>query len=779
MVYTATMIPSAGDRSTAQRLRGFLPMLCGILLLGGCLRILQYQDYVAHNPFAARLIVDAQTYWDWAGRIAAGAPAEARPFFSAPLYPYFLGLLRFAGAELNDVYIIQIGLDLLTAALLAWLARLRFGDVAGLLAAVVYLLLLEPASFSLRVLACTPQLLLVVVALLLLHACSVRRSVWLSGLAGFGAGLYALTYPPAMVLPPVLAVGGWWFGARNAQAVGRAAVLLLGACVAVAPATWHNYRACGEFIPISAQAGLTFAHGNAPGAGGTYTKLPDVSHRREDQNLDAWRACERATGRTPTWNEVNRYFFRRGLEYWRSEPMAATSLLARKAWWFLSGRFNSEIYWPELEIEEGLTTRFRLTPLHTAWLTPFALIAAGAWTRRFREHWIELLFLALPAVVVIVFWYSPRYRLPALPVLVLAATYVLSHALTAKRPRAWRYAAVAGILGAGGMTLTNRAVGFDRVDPYRAEFRTSVGMALAKSERTADLSRAIEWYEKALTTSPNLPETYADLGTALARTGKTAEALEHLQFAVQSDPQEPAFHDQLGRVLAQMERWTEALEQFHAAVELNPQNAGLRNNLGNALLFTDNLRGAEEQYRIALALEPAFAEAHVNLGRVLTLAGKPAEADDHFLKAIRFQPELSEPQRRHGCYLIEQGRIADGVAFLRRAYALAPGDEDALDELAWALAVAPGLKPADRAQAFELARRAVMRGAGPNPRRLDTLAAAQAAVGRFDEAARTLNRGIALARQLGQARLAEQMQARQELYRAGKAYVLEEKGGVP
>ena len=42
---------------------------------------------------------DAHSYFDWSARIAAGEWWQGRIFYQAPLYPYFLALVRLTGGE--------------------------------------------------------------------------------------------------------------------------------------------------------------------------------------------------------------------------------------------------------------------------------------------------------------------------------------------------------------------------------------------------------------------------------------------------------------------------------------------------------------------------------------------------------------------------------------------------------------------------------------------------------------------------------------------------------
>jgi len=189
--------------------RRFSVILAAMLAAGLVVRLLILQEYLAENPMAGNPTIDAATYWNWADRIAHGHITQDTPFFSAPLYPYLLGILRALGGTLTSVYVLQIAMDLTTAVLLAWFARRRFGSGVGLLAAGIFLLLQEPASFSLRVLSGSLHLLLVTLTWgLMAFAPNAPTLLRRAGL-GIALGLLCLSYPPALLL--VLAVGPWLF----------------------------------------------------------------------------------------------------------------------------------------------------------------------------------------------------------------------------------------------------------------------------------------------------------------------------------------------------------------------------------------------------------------------------------------------------------------------------------------------------------------------------------------------------------------------------------------
>ena len=106
---------------------------------------------------------------------------------------------------------------------------------------------------------------------------------------------------------------------------------------------------------------------------------------------------------------------------------------------------------------------------------------------------------------------------------------------------------------------------------------------------------------------------------------------------------------------------------------------------------------------------------------------------------------------------------------LRRSAELDPTNVAILNNLAWQLATSPDAALRDGPAALRWARRAVEL-AGENPGRLDTLAAALAENGQFDEALRVAEQGLHLAREQGVETAIPNLQKALGLYKVGKPY---------
>ena len=193
-------------------------------------------------------------------------------------------------------------------------------------------------------------------------------------------------------------------------------------------------------------------------------------------------------------------------------------------------------------------------------------------------------------------------------------------------------------------------------------------------------------------------------------------------------------------------------------------------HLGLILMKQGKPGDAIKQYTQALLADPNNSELRVALGIALAQLGNDEAAIPQFTEAARLRPDNADAHYELALALARQGRIDEAIAHDEDALSLRPDWPEALNNLAWLLATTHADALRDPQRAVALADRARRLADYKMPRVLDTQAAALAAAGKLPEAIKIAEQAVALARQTGQAKTAQEIAARLEAYRAGKPF---------
>jgi tetratricopeptide (TPR) repeat protein len=212
-------------------------------------------------------------------------------------------------------------------------------------------------------------------------------------------------------------------------------------------------------------------------------------------------------------------------------------------------------------------------------------------------------------------------------------------------------------------------------------------------------------------------------------------------------------------------------------VAKRPESPRPHYNLAIALLQDDRVEDAIEHYEQAVRLKPDFADAHNNLGVVFARLGKLDDAIGCFKQAVRVKPDYAEAFNNLGLALQLTGKIHEAVGQYEQALHFRPDYPAAQNNLARLLATLTTAAGGDPIRAVALAEQACTLTNGRVPAFLDTLAAAYAAAGRFNDAVATAQKAIELARSVGQLQAVNEIEARLQLYREGRVY--RESASVP
>ena len=229
-------------------------------------------------------------------------------------------------------------------------------------------------------------------------------------------------------------------------------------------------------------------------------------------------------------------------------------------------------------------------------------------------------------------------------------------------------------------------------------------------------------------------------------------------------------HNILGLYLQRAGRVPEAIAQYEQALRFEPDHAKARNNLGNALRQTGNIPEAIEQYELAIRINPNLTETHINLGNALLTSGRTLEAIGQYEQALRINPDSAEAHRDLALALEQTHRPREAIAHYEQALRIRPDRPEIQNNLAWLLATLAPAEGGDPIRAVSLAERICQLTNNRMPPYLDTLAAAYASAGRFNDAIATAQKAIDLANSAALPTVAAQIEPRLQLYQRGQPY---------
>ncbi|MEE9162617.1 MAG: glycosyltransferase family 39 protein, partial [Candidatus Neomarinimicrobiota bacterium] len=184
-----------------------LALLVGLLFFSALFVRLGYQYQMSSSPLWQTPILDEAVNHHWALEVARGEGWGEIPFFRAPLYPWFLGLVYgVVGESPAGARLVQALLSSFTCLLAWWIARRTFSPLAGWCAGVLAATYWPWVYFDAELQDVPLGLFWNLAALAVLVTWSPRRRHgWLPPAAGLLLGLSAITRPTVLVVLPAVA----------------------------------------------------------------------------------------------------------------------------------------------------------------------------------------------------------------------------------------------------------------------------------------------------------------------------------------------------------------------------------------------------------------------------------------------------------------------------------------------------------------------------------------------------------------------------------------------
>jgi serine/threonine-protein kinase len=306
-----------------------------------------------------------------------------------------------------------------------------------------------------------------------------------------------------------------------------------------------------------------------------------------------------------------------------------------------------------------------------------------------------------------------------------------------------------GVKGANPRTLFERVL----LDHPR-DFWLHLNAAMFTSE--PDIK--IGLFLSALAIRPRSALAYSNLAYYLRARGDLPAALVAANRAIEINPNQALAYSLRGQVLRDTKDLSGSVAAFQRAMELDPTDPAPCWNLGDVLRFQGDSAGAAAADRKAADRQASVLPILKDVPDLVAWLQRGIERDSGDFRARHYLGQI----------LQHQGLYAEAEQAYLGAIESQPACVPAYDALARLLAACPDDKPRDGKRAIEYATTACDRCGWKDPLCLDTLAAAYAEAGQFDEAVRYQTRALsdpALKRDLKAA-----ASQRLELYRQKKPF---------
>ena len=625
-----------------------------LFLLALILR-LAYLVEIRDTLYFHTLILDAEEYDYLAEALLEGDwwLTTHRTYVHGPLYPALLALFKLVGAELVAARLFQAVIGAFSCVLLYATARRFFPAPTPLLAGLMAVGYWPFILYSGELLATTLTIFIELLLVVQLVRCADRPSYWSAAGAGVLLGLLIETRSNTLLLVPVAL---WWLYPRI-----RTRLLMpfcLGLCAILTPFLVHNYLVQGTPLPF--QGAWSFYMGNNPAADGTpYARQGIDWQRLEILPYQADMAASPA--------DRGRFYLSEGLDFIVDQPLSYLHLLYRKF----------RLFWHAFEIPVSVDIRLYETHSHLSYLNVFGfgIIASLAlvglvWNwNRWRQYGLLYGFGLSYLVSGLLFTVCARYRLPAVPFLMLFAAEALRQGTLSLKGHQWRHSAALALA-----LWAAFALGHTGIDPAQVDHLRSAWLQGQVHMRNQAYDRAEVAYLQALQDDADDADVYSSLGAVYEaqRRPRKAETAYRQALALASDHTRARLN--LGNLLRGEQRLDEAEFLFLEALANDPRPAIQyegRYYLGYLHLDQQDYLRAYGSFTTALEAEQR-AEGFYALANACHYLGRQDEQIRHLRQTVVLDPEFAAAHRNLGALYLQRGEYAPAEEALRRALHLEP-----------------------------------------------------------------------------------------------------------
>ena len=271
-----------------------------------------------------------------------------------------------------------------------------------------------------------------------------------------------------------------------------------------------------------------------------------------------------------------------------------------------------------------------------------------------------------------------------------------------------------------------------RLNPKYASAYYNRGNAYSNTK--GDYAKAIADYDESIRLNPEDAEAYNNRGIAYHDKGDYEKAMADYNEAIQLNPNYPEAYNNRGNAYQDKGDHDKAMADYDESIRLNPKDADVYNNRGITYQANGDYAKAIPDFDESIRLNPKGADAYNNRGAAYQAKGDYNKAIADYDEVIRLNPNNANIYSNRGVAYKAKGDYAKAIADYDEVIRLNPQLAEAYNKLAWLLGTCMQASFRDAKKSVEYATKACELSEWKDANSVDTLAAARAEAGNFEQA---------------------------------------------
>jgi len=293
-----------------------------------------------------------------------------------------------------------------------------------------------------------------------------------------------------------------------------------------------------------------------------------------------------------------------------------------------------------------------------------------------------------------------------------------------------------------------------------------------------EYSKAIEYYNQAIKINPKYDLAYSGRGYAYWGKLEYDKAIEDYTKTIEINPKFDCAYIQRGRIYEEKSEYDKAISEYNQAIQVDPKDSWAYTELGNIYRKKGEYDKGNDEYNKAInyytkqiQINPKEAWIYNNRGNIYIGKGEYDKAIEDYTQAILKSESdcLCQYHNRRGNAYEKKGEYDKAFEDYNKAIEINPKFVEAYKGMSWLLATCPDEKYRNGEKAIEFAKKATEL----EPKDFafwDTLAAAYAEAGKFEDAVKTQEKAIEMLNEKDKAKKLSEYTERLNFYKANKPW---------